>query len=62
VFVDGTATRLALERQSGHLFADVRIGALTVVVRVVESHLTAMTLHRGWPVTLAYRLDSIRWR
>ena len=61
VFVNGTVTRLALERQGGDLFADVRAGSLTLVVRVAESHLAAMTLHRGWPVTLAYRTDSIRW-
>jgi tungstate transport system ATP-binding protein len=62
VFVDGTVTRLSLERQSGNLFADVRAGSLTLVVRVDESRLAAMTLHRGWPLTLAYRPDSIRWQ
>ncbi len=62
VLVDGTVTRLALEKRSGELFADVRVGSLTLVVRVTESHLAAMTLHRGWPVTLAFRPDSIRWR
>ena len=61
VFVGGTVTRLSLERRSGDLFADVRVGSLTLVVRVAESHLAAMTLHRGWPVTLAYRPDRIRW-
>jgi tungstate transport system ATP-binding protein len=61
VLVDGTVTRLSLERQSGNLFADVRAGSLMLVVRVDESHLAAMTLHRGWPVTIAYRPDSIRW-
>lgn len=60
--VDGFVTRLSLERRHGDLFADVRVGSLTLVVRVVESHLAAMTLHRGWPVSLSYRLDSIRWR
>lgn len=59
--VDGTVTRLSLERQSGKLFADVRAGLLTLIVRMDESHLAAMTLHRGWPVTLAYRPDAIRW-
>ncbi len=58
---DGTVTRIAAEKQSGNLFADVRVGSLTLVVRVDESHLAAMTLHRGWPVTLAYRPESIRW-
>ena len=60
--IDGTVTRLSIEKGHGDLFADVRIGTLTLVVRVDESHLAAMTLHRGWPVTLAYRLDSIKWR
>ena len=62
VSIDGLVTRLSLERKSGDLFADVRVGPLSLVVRVAESHLAAMTLHRGWPVTLAYRPDSIRWR
>jgi tungstate transport system ATP-binding protein len=62
VSVDGLVTRLSLEQQSGDLFADVRVGPLSLVVRVTESHLAAMTLHRGWPVTLSYRPDSIRWR
>jgi tungstate transport system ATP-binding protein len=62
VSVKGIVTRLSLERQSGCLFADVRVGPLTLVVRVAESHLAEMTLHRGWPVTLVYRPDSIRWR
>lgn len=62
VSIDGLVTRLSLERQSGDLLADVRVGPLTLVVRVAESHLAAMTLHRGWPVTLAYRPDSIHWR
>ena len=60
--VKGTVARLALERPGGDLFADVRVGSLTLVVRVVESRLAAMTLHRGWPVSLAYRPESIRWR
>ncbi len=60
-FVNGTVTRITSEKQSGNLFADVRAGSLRLVVRVDESHLAAMTLHRGWPVTLAYRPDSIRW-
>ena len=60
--ITGTVVRLSLEQQSGTLFADVRVGAQTLVVQVEEAHLAAMTLHRGWPVTLAYRLDSVRWR
>ncbi len=59
--VSGTLTRLSLDRQGGDLFADVRAGAITLTVRVIESHLAAVTLHRGWPVTIAYRLDRIRW-
>ncbi|MGA6924726.1 MAG: ATP-binding cassette domain-containing protein, partial [Desulfosarcina sp.] len=62
VLVGGTVTRLSLDRRRGDLFADVRVGPLTLVVGVAESHLTAMTLHRGWPVTLTYRPESIRWR
>ena len=62
VFVDGMITRLSLERQSGNLLADVRAGSLTLIVRVDDAHLSAMTLHRGWPVTLAYRPESIRWQ
>ena len=58
----GTITRLALENPGGDLFADVRVGSVTLVVRVAESRLTAMTLHRGWPVSLAYRPENIRWR
>ncbi len=60
--VKGTVTRLALQRQSGELFADVRVGPVSLVVRVAESRLAAMTLHRGWPVRLAYRPEAIRWR
>jgi tungstate transport system ATP-binding protein len=60
--VKGTVARLALEKPGGDLFADVRVGSLILVVRVVESRLAAMTLHRGWPVALAYRPESIRWR
>jgi tungstate transport system ATP-binding protein len=58
----GTITRLSLERYSGELFADVRVGSLILVVPVAESHLAAMTLHRGWPVTLLYRPERIFWR
>jgi len=60
--VRGTVIRLSLEKKSGNLFADVRIGSLILVVRVSESRLAAMTLHRGWPVSLAYRPEAIRWR
>jgi len=58
----GTVKRLSLEKQSGDLLADVRVGAMTLVVRVAESRLAAMTLHRGWPVSLAYRPENILWR
>ena len=58
----GTVVRLTLDKHSGALFADVRVGARTLVVRIDESHLALMTLHRGWPVTLAYRPQDIRWR
>jgi tungstate transport system ATP-binding protein len=60
--VKGTVTRLALQRQSGDLFADVRVGPVSLVVQVDESRLAAMTLHRGWPVRLTYRPEAIRWR
>ena len=60
--VKGTVTRLALEKPGGDLYADVRVGALTLVVRVMESRLAAMTLHRGWQVSLVYRPNNIRWR
>ncbi len=59
--VEGKIIRLSLDQPSGHLFADVRIGSLTLVVCVEESHLVTTTLHRGWPVTLTYRLDSVSW-
>ncbi len=59
--VTGTLTRLSLDRQGGDLFADVRVGGIILAVRVLESHLAAITLHRGWPVTIAYRLDRIHW-
>ncbi|WP_319523505.1 ABC transporter ATP-binding protein [Breoghania sp.] len=58
----GTVNRLSLEKQSGDLLADVRVGSLILVVRVAESRLAAMSLHRGWPVSLAYRPENIRWR
>lgn len=58
----GTITRLSLERHSGTLFADVRIGAQTLVVCIDDSRLAAMTLQRGWPVTLTYRPDRVQWR
>ncbi|MGD8701675.1 MAG: ATP-binding cassette domain-containing protein, partial [Desulfosarcina sp.] len=61
VQVKGHLTRLALDRKSGDLFADVRVGSLTLVVRVAESRLATMTLHKGWPVTLTYRPESIHW-
>jgi tungstate transport system ATP-binding protein len=60
--VNGIVTRLALEKPGGNLFADVRLGSVTLAVRVTESRLAAMTLQRGWPVALAYRLANIRWR
>lgn len=60
--IKGTVTRLSLDRPSGNLFADVRIGPFTLVVQIEESRLGVMTLHRGWPVTLAYRLESVYWR
>jgi len=60
--VDGTLTRISLDKHSNSLFADVRIGTLTLVVRVSESRLATMTLHRGWPVSISYRQDCIRWR
>ncbi len=62
VTVDGTITCLTIDKKSGHLFADVRIGSLVLTVPVTESHLSVMTLHRGWPVTLAYKPEKIRWR
>jgi tungstate transport system ATP-binding protein len=62
ILVDGTVTRLSMGKERGELFADVRIGTLTLGVRVNESHLAAMALHRGWPVTLAYRLSDIHWK
>lgn len=58
----GTVTRLALDRPGGALLADVRVGLFSLVVQIDESRLGLMTLHRGWPVTLAYRMDSITWR
>jgi tungstate transport system ATP-binding protein len=60
--LEGIITRLSLERPSGELYADVRVGSLILVVPVAESHLAAMTLHRGWPVTLVYRPERISWR
>ena len=60
--LEGTITRLSMERQRNALFAEVRVGVLTLTIRIDESHLAVASLHRGWPVTLAYRTKSIRWR
>jgi tungstate transport system ATP-binding protein len=60
--LNGTITRISLDRHSGTLFADVRVGAFTLVVCIDDSHLAAMTLHRGWPATLVYRLERVQWR
>ncbi|GAB6905724.1 ABC transporter related protein [Desulfosarcina cetonica] len=59
--IDGTITRLSLERHSGRLYADVRAGSMTLVVCVEAAHVAAMTLHRGWPVRLAYRPERVQW-
>ena len=58
----GKVTRLSQGQKIGTLFADVRAGSITLTVKITESHLAAMTLHRGWPVTLTYRKDSIDWQ
>jgi tungstate transport system ATP-binding protein len=56
--IQGAVTRLVLDRPNGVLFADVRIGLFSLVVQIDESRLGLMTLHRGWPVTLAYRIEQ----
>jgi len=60
--LDGTLTRLSLDNTTNHLYADVRIGTLTLVVQITESHLASITLHQGWPVRLSYRPACVRWR
>lgn len=61
-WVEGRVIRLAIEKENGGMVADVRVGTLSLAVRVHETRLAVMHLEPGRPVILAYAPACIRWR
>jgi tungstate transport system ATP-binding protein len=59
--VAGRVTRWALEKETGGMIADVRVGNLTLAVRVDASRLEVMRPEPGRPVILVYAPTRIRW-
>jgi tungstate transport system ATP-binding protein len=61
VVLDGTVSRLSLERKSGQLFATILVGDLPITLGVRLQQGRDLALFPGKPIFIRYRLDQIKW-
>jgi len=59
--LQGTVSRLSLERKTGHVFATILAGDLPFTVRLTPQQSQKRTLFPGKTIYIRYRLEQIRW-
>ena len=59
--LQGTVSRLSLERKSGHLFATILVGDLPFTVRLTPQQNREHAIFPGQTLSIRYRLDRIKW-
>jgi tungstate transport system ATP-binding protein len=61
IVLQGTVSRLSLERKTGHVFATIIAGDLPFTVRLTPEQSKKHTVFPGKTIQLRYRLNQIRW-
>ena len=61
IVLNGTVTRLSLERKTGQIFANVIVGDLPFTVRLTPLQSKEHTIFPGKTISIRYRLDQIKW-
>ncbi|UCD78971.1 MAG: ABC transporter ATP-binding protein [Desulfobacterales bacterium] len=61
IVLQGTVSRLSLERKTGYVFATIFAGDHPFTVRLTPQQSRERTLFPGKTVHIRYRLDRIRW-
>ena len=59
--LQGTVSRLSLERKTGHVFATILAADLPFTVRLTPQQNQKRTLFPGKTIYIRYRLEQIRW-
>ncbi|MFH2011920.1 MAG: ABC transporter ATP-binding protein [Pseudomonadota bacterium] len=61
VVLQGTVSRLSLERKTGNVFATILVGDIPFTVRVTPQQNMAQSIFPGKTIYIRYRLDQIKW-
>ena len=61
VVLQGTVSRLSLERKTNRIFATILVGDLPFTLRLTTAQHQAHTIFPGQSIHIRYRLDQIKW-
>ena len=61
IVLNGTVSRLSLERKTGQIFATILVGDLPFTVRLTFQQGMECTIFPGKVIYIRYRLDQIKW-
>jgi len=61
IVLQGTVSRVSLERKTGHVFATIFAGDHSFTVRLTPQQSKEHTIFPGKTVFISYRLDQIKW-
>jgi tungstate transport system ATP-binding protein len=61
VVLQGTVSRLSLERKTGQLFATILVGDLPFTLRLTPQQNKEHAIFPGQTISIRYRVDQIKW-
>jgi tungstate transport system ATP-binding protein len=61
IVLQGTVSRLSLERKTGRLFATILVGDLPFTVRLTPQQNQEHAIFPGQTISIRYRMDQIKW-
>jgi tungstate transport system ATP-binding protein len=61
IVLEGTVSRLSLERKTGQIFATILVGDLPFTVGLTPQQSRDKNVFPGKPICIGYRLDQIKW-
>jgi len=61
IVLQGTVSRLSLERKTGHVFATILAGDLPFTVKLTPQQDREHAIFPGKTISIGYRLDQVKW-
>jgi len=61
IILHGTVSRLALERNTGQIFATIIVGTIPFTIGLTQQQMKERAMFPGKTVSIRYNLDQIKW-